>query len=120
MAKIILSLSLSLSSVCVDAEMQPNTHLLPLEAQHPGVVAQAPIVRLLPGQAGAVDARLLPCAEADDLAAVGVADGVALRKLQGNGGHQQVDLGRCGGGGAPFICISSPASTEDHWVFHSW
>ena len=47
------------------------------------MLAQIPDVRLVAGQAGAVDAGLLAGAHADGLAVLGVADRVGLGVFQG-------------------------------------
>ena len=54
------------------------------QIQHLGHMAQLPVVGLLAGQTGAVDAALLARAHADDLAVLHVAHAVGLRVFQGN------------------------------------
>ena len=54
------------------------------QIQHLGHMAQLPVVGLLAGQTGAVDAALLSRAHADDLAVLHVADAVGLRVFQGD------------------------------------
>ena len=76
--------------------------LLPLELEDLGVLPRPPVVGLVTGKAGAVDTRLLAGTESDDLAVLCVADGVGLRILERDGGHDQVDdrlLGELGAGG---------------------
>ena len=70
--------------------------LLEGEAQHLRVAAQVPEVGLRPGELGAVDARLLAGADADHLAAEGVADRVRLGVLERDEAEQQV-AARLGG-----------------------
>ncbi|CAN4039645.1 acetyl-CoA carboxylase, carboxyltransferase subunit beta, partial [Dysosmobacter welbionis] len=65
-----------------------------LQAQHLGMVAEPPGVRLGARQAGAVDAALLACSHADGLSVLHVADGVGLGVFQGDEGHDHVPLGR--------------------------
>ena len=62
------------------------------------MLAQPPVVRLGPRQAGAVDAALLACPHADGLAVLHVADGVGLGVFQGDEGHQHVGFGGVGEG----------------------
>ncbi|TLD22845.1 hypothetical protein PspLS_07561 [Pyricularia sp. CBS 133598] len=78
----------------------PLGALLPLDAEDARVEAQPPVVGLVAGEAGAVDAGLLAGAEADDLAVGGVADRVALGVLERDGGDGQVAQGRLGQGRA--------------------
>ncbi len=52
------------------------------QREHLRVLPQEPVVRLLPGQARAVDAALLSGADADGLAVFHIADGVGLGILQ--------------------------------------
>jgi hypothetical protein len=70
--------------------------LLEGEGEDAGVVAEPPEVGFRPGETGAVDARLLAGAEADDGAVLGVCDRVGLGVLEGEGGHDQVGYGRFG------------------------
>ncbi|KAH6608706.1 hypothetical protein Trco_002052 [Trichoderma cornu-damae] len=72
--------------------------LLPPDAEDALVEAHPPVVGLVAGEAGAVDARLLAGAEADDLAVDGVADGVALGIFEGDGGDGEVAGGALGEG----------------------
>lgn len=72
--------------------------LLPLDAEHALVEAHPPVVGLVTRKTGAVNARLLAGAEADDLAVDGVADRVALRVLEGDGGDAEVAGGALGQG----------------------
>ena len=62
------------------------------QIQHLVHVAQLPVVGLLTGQTGAVDAALLACAHADGLTVVGVAHAVGLGVLQSNQGNDEVTL----------------------------
>ena len=55
-----------------------------LQSQHLRGLAQEPVVRLGAGQPGAVDAGLLPRADADGLASFHIADGIGLGIFQGN------------------------------------
>ena len=70
--------------------------LHPGEVHHLRVLAQPPDVGLVTGQAGAVDAALLPGANADGLTVLDVADGVALGVLERDEGDAQVTLGLLG------------------------
>ena len=63
-----------------------------LQAQYLRVLAQVPVVGLLSGKTGAVDAALLSGADADGLPVLDVADGVGLGILEGNEGDDHVDL----------------------------
>ena len=62
-------------------------------AEHLGVALQVPGVGLAARELGAVDARLLSGADADHLAADGVADRVRLRVLERDQPEQEVALG---------------------------
>ena len=53
---------------------------------------QIPVIRLLAGQTGAVDAALLAGAHADGLSVLHIADGIGLGIFQRNEGHDHVDL----------------------------
>lgn len=64
--------------------------LLPLEAENTLVEAHPPVVGLVTGQTGAVNAGLLASTETNDLAVGGVADRVALCVLEGDGGNGKV------------------------------
>ena len=62
------------------------------QIQHLVHVAQLPVVGLLTGQTGAVDAALLACAHADGLTIIGIAHAVGLGVLQSNQGNDEVTL----------------------------
>ena len=64
--------------------------LLEREREHARVVPQPPEVRLGAREARAVDARLLPGADPDRRAAVGVRDAVRLRVLERERGDDEV------------------------------
>ena len=66
--------------------------ILEREAEDLRALAQEPAVRLVAREARAVDAALLAGADADGLAVVGVADGVALRVLERDGRDEEVAL----------------------------
>ena len=66
------------------------------QGQHLGMLPQIPDVRLVARQTGAVDPALLPRADADDLAVLGVSDGIGLGILQRDQGNEQIPLGRLG------------------------
>lgn len=72
--------------------------LLPLDAEDTLVEAHPPVVGLVAGETGAVDTGLLAGSETNDLAVDGVADGVALGVLEGDGGDGQVTSGAFGEG----------------------
>ena len=55
------------------------------------MLAEIPVVRLVAGQTGAVDAALLAGAHADGLTVLHVADGVGLGIFQGDEGHHHVN-----------------------------
>lgn len=64
--------------------------------------AHPPVVGLVAGEAGAVDAGLLAGAEADDLPVEGVADGIGLGVFEGDGGDGEVAEGGVGQGAGVF------------------
>jgi hypothetical protein len=64
--------------------------LLPLEAEDSLVEAHPPVVGLVTGQTGAVNAGLLASTEADDLAVDGVAHRVALGVLESDGSDSEI------------------------------
>jgi len=70
--------------------------LLELHAGDSRVLAQPPVVRLVSGQARAVDAALLAGADADYLPVSGVAHRVTLGVLQSDGCEDQVPHRRLG------------------------
>eukprot|EP00128_Syssomonas_multiformis_P015055 Colp12_sorted_trinity150504_noHs@9989 len=70
--------------------------LLELQVEDEGVLAEPPVVSLLPSKACAVDAGLLACTKTNNLAVSGVADRVGLSVLEGNGGNDQVTHGGLG------------------------
>lgn len=99
-----LALSAVLGELAADEKVNcvglvgPLGALLPLDAQDALVEAHPPVVGLVAGEAGAVDAGLLAGAEANDLAVESVADRVALRVLEGDGGDGEIAggaLGQC-------------------------
>ena len=59
------------------------------QVQHLVHVAQLPVVGLLTGQTGAVDAALLAGTHADGLTIIGVAHAVGLGVLQGDEGNNE-------------------------------
>ena len=60
------------------------------QVEHLGHVAKLPVVRLLAGQTGAVDAALLTGADADDLSVLHVADAVGLGVFERNEAQDQI------------------------------
>ena len=56
------------------------------QSQNLRMLAEMPDVRLVPSQAGAMDAALLTSAHPDGLAVLGVADGIRLGVFQGDEG----------------------------------
>ena len=63
------------------------------KSQHLGVLPQQPLVCLVPGQAGAVNAALLPGTDADGLTILGIAHGIGLGVLEHDQCYHQVTLG---------------------------
>ena len=63
------------------------------QLQHLGALAQVPVVGLVAGQAGAVDAALLAGPHADGLAVLHIAHRVGLGVLQRDEGDNQIPLG---------------------------
>ena len=60
------------------------------QLKHAGALAQPPLVGLVPGQAGAVDAALLSRAYSDGLPVLDVADGVGLGVFQDNQRDEEI------------------------------
>ena len=69
------------------------------QCQHTRMLPQQPVIRLLPCQTRAVNAALLPRADANRLTVLGVADGIRLRVFEHNQRHNQGEEGQfeCGG-----------------------
>ena len=67
-----------------------------LEPQDLGVLPEVPVVGLVAGKTCAVDAALLAGSHADGLAVLHIAHGVGLGILEGDEGHDHVDLGLLG------------------------
>ena len=66
------------------------------EIQNLLVLSEVPVVRLVAGESGAVDSRLLTRAHADCLTVLNVADGIGLGVFQSNEGDDEVVLCRFG------------------------
>ena len=60
------------------------------------MLAEVPVVRLVPCQTGAVDAALLAGAHPDSLPVLHIAHGVGLGVFEGDEGHDHIDLGLLG------------------------
>ena len=72
--------------------------LLPLDAKHSLVESHPPVVGLVTSKTGAVNSRLLSSTKTNDLAVDGVADGVALSVLEGDGGDGKITSSALGEG----------------------
>lgn len=57
------------------------------------MLPEPPVIGLVTGEAGTVDAGLLACTETDDLSVLGVTDGVGLGVFEGDGCNGEVGDG---------------------------
>src|SRR5690606_5713549 len=81
--------ALDVADAPVDAILLLQTRL-EAQPEHLGMAPELPGVRLLTGELGAVDPRLLASTDADHLTAYRIADGVRLRVLQGRVTEHQI------------------------------